>query len=55
MGDRWELTARATAVLAVLNSVFRLTRMRFFISRAGYNGEVAEVRSYYGDISAGVD
>lgn len=30
-------------------------RMRFFISGAGYNGEVAEVRAYNGDISAGVD
>jgi len=31
------------------------SRMRFFISGAGYNGEVAEVRAYYGDRSAGVD
>jgi hypothetical protein len=29
--------------------------MRFFISGAGYKGEVAEVRAYYGDRSAGVD
>lgn len=31
------------------------SRMRFFLSGAGYNGEVAEVRAYYGDRSAGVD
>jgi hypothetical protein len=29
--------------------------MRFFIGGAGYNGEVAEVRAYYGNKSAGVD
>jgi hypothetical protein len=29
--------------------------MRFLIGGAGYNGEVAEVRAYYGDRSAGVD
>jgi hypothetical protein len=29
--------------------------MRFFISGAGYKGEIAEVRAYYGNKSAGVD
>ena len=29
--------------------------MRFCICRPAYNGEVAEVRAYYGDRSAGVD
>jgi hypothetical protein len=29
--------------------------MRFFISGAGYNGEVTEVRAYDGNKSGGVD
>jgi hypothetical protein len=29
--------------------------MRFFISGAGYKGEVAEVRAFYGNKRAGVD
>jgi hypothetical protein len=29
--------------------------MRFFIRGAGYKGEMAEVRAYYGNKSAGVD
>jgi len=29
--------------------------MRFFISGAGYKGEIAEVRAYYKNKSAGVD
>jgi hypothetical protein len=43
------------AVLAVLNSVFRLSTIRFLSVAPGYNGEVAEVKAYYGDISVGVD
>jgi len=31
------------------------SRMRFFISVAGYKGEIAEVRAYYGNKSAGDD
>ena len=31
------------------------SRMRFFISGAGYKGEIAEVRAYDGNKSAGVD
>jgi hypothetical protein len=29
--------------------------MRFLIGGAGYKGEIAEVRAYYGNKSAGVD